>query len=84
MYKRIASLNHVVGAYMNALRIFVYVEVHLLFYWCVYPFSSRYARKISKRVLNDSFQGEIKEAIAWLEEVSDNDVFHKGDYKYGR
>ena len=79
MFKRISSLDQVGGAYLNALRIFVYVEVYLLFYWCVYPFSPRYARKISKRVLNDSFQGEIKEAIAWLEEVSNNDVFRKGD-----
>ena len=77
MYKRISALIHVGGAYLNVLRICVYVEVHLLFYWCVYPFSSRYARKISKRVLNDSFQGEIKEAIAWLEEVSDDDVFRR-------
>ena len=79
MFKRISSLIHVGGAYLNVLRICVYVEVHLLFYWCVYPFSPRYARKISRRVLNDSFQGEIKEAIAWLEEVADNDVFRKGD-----
>ncbi len=79
MFKRISSLIHVGGAYLNVLRICVYVEVHLLFYWCVYPLSPRYARKISRRVLNDSFQEEIKEAIAWLEEVSNNDVFRKGD-----
>ena len=77
MNKRISSLNQVGGAYLNVLRICVYVEVHLLFYWCVYPFSSRYARKISKRVLNDSFQGEIKEAIARLDDISNNDVFRR-------
>ena len=63
--------------YLNALEILVYVEMHLLLYWCVNPFSSRYARKISKRVLNDSFQGEIKEAIARLDDISNNDVFRR-------
>ena len=77
MFKRLSFLAQVGGAYLNVLRICVYVEVHLLFYWCVYPFSSRYARKISKRVLNDSFQGEIKEAIARLDDISNNDVFRR-------
>ncbi len=63
--------------YLNALEMLVYVELHLLLYWCVYPFSSRYARKISKRVLNDSFREEIREAIARFDELSDNDGFYR-------
>lgn len=59
--------------YLNALEILVYVEMHLLLYWCVNPFSSRYARKISKRVLNDSFQEEIRKAIARFDEIYDHD-----------
>lgn len=59
--------------YLNALGILVYVEMHLLLYWCVNPFSSRYARKISKRVLNDSFQEEIRKAIARFDEIYDHD-----------
>ena len=59
--------------YLNALEILVYVELHLLLYWCVYPFSSRYARKISKRVLNDSFQEEIRKAIVRFDGIYDHD-----------
>ncbi len=63
--------------YLNALEMLVYVELHLVLYWCVYPFSSRYARKISKRVLNDSFQEEIRKAVARFDELSDNDGFYR-------
>lgn len=63
--------------YLNALEILVYVEMHLLLYWCVNPFSSRYARKIRKRVLNDSFQEEIREALARFDELCDHDDLHR-------
>ncbi len=65
--------------YLNALGILVYVVAHVLLCWCVHPFSSRYARKIRKRVLNDSFQEEIRKGFARFDEIYDNDDFCKGE-----